>query len=177
MLSKIRHYVPNEELKSIYYAIFSSHMTYGCQVWGQKSNSTHAKQISNLQDKALRIINFKPFRSPCKPIYKENKILRLEDFLKIQNSLLIHDFLHDNLPACFKDYYFQKNTRQVQTRNSQIGCIFIPSKNTTTFGLESISQQAIYNWNSCTKTHQKDLGNLSRFELKKLLNTTYIDSY
>ena len=30
MLSKIRHYVPKEELKSIYYAIFSSHM-YG--IW------------------------------------------------------------------------------------------------------------------------------------------------
>ena len=33
MLSKIRHYVPYTELRSIYYAIFSSHMTYACQVW------------------------------------------------------------------------------------------------------------------------------------------------
>ena len=32
MLSKVRHYVPQSELKSIYYAIFSSHMVYGCQV-------------------------------------------------------------------------------------------------------------------------------------------------
>ena len=29
MLSKICHYVPSTELKSIYYAIFSSHMMYG----------------------------------------------------------------------------------------------------------------------------------------------------
>ncbi len=29
MLSKTRHYVPSEELLSIYYAIFSSHMVYG----------------------------------------------------------------------------------------------------------------------------------------------------
>jgi hypothetical protein len=177
MLSKIRHYVPKEELKSIYYAIFSSHMTYGCQVWGQNSNATHVKQISNLQDKALRIINFQAFRSPAKPIYKDNGILRLQDFLNIQNSLLIHDFLHDNLPSCFKDYYFKKNTRQIQTRNSQLGCIFVPSKNTTTYGLESISQQAILTWNSCTQIQQKDLGGLSRYELKTLLYKSYIDSY
>ena len=35
MLSKIQNYISHEELKSVYYAIFSSHMTYGCQIWGQ----------------------------------------------------------------------------------------------------------------------------------------------
>ena len=34
MLSKIRYYVPQEELRSIYFTIFSSRMTYGCQIWG-----------------------------------------------------------------------------------------------------------------------------------------------
>ena len=177
MLSKIRHYVPKEELKSIYYAIFSSHMTYGCQVWGQKSNSTHVKEISKLQDKALRIINFKPFRATRNPIYMESGIMKLEDFIKTQNCLLIHDYLHDTLPACFKDNYFTKNTMEIQTRNVQLGCLFVPSKNTTTYGLESISQQAIFNWNSSCQTHKKDLGGLSRYELKKLLHKTYLDNY
>ena len=45
MLSKIRYYVSKEELKFIYFSIFSSHMTYGCQVWGQ--NTVHTRQISN----------------------------------------------------------------------------------------------------------------------------------
>ena len=35
ILSKVRHYVPKEELKSIYQALFSSHMSYGYQVFGQ----------------------------------------------------------------------------------------------------------------------------------------------
>ena len=41
--------VPKEELKSIYYAIFSSHMIYGCQIWGQ-SRGSHFENISKLQD-------------------------------------------------------------------------------------------------------------------------------
>ena len=47
MLSKVRHYVPKEELKSIYHAIFSSHMTYGCQIWGQSSTLQLDKITSN----------------------------------------------------------------------------------------------------------------------------------
>ena len=38
ILSKARHYVPTEELLSIYHAIFSSHFVYGCQIWGQSIN-------------------------------------------------------------------------------------------------------------------------------------------
>ena len=30
-----RHYIPIEELKTLYYAIFSSHLVYGCQLWGE----------------------------------------------------------------------------------------------------------------------------------------------
>ena len=88
MLSKVRHYVPKEELKSIYYAIFSSHMTYGCQVWGQRYSS-HLDKIFKLQNRALRIINFADFRANSNPLYANNKILKLQDFIKLQNCLLI----------------------------------------------------------------------------------------
>ena len=50
-------------------------MIYTCQVWGQKENQI--KKISELQGKALRIINFKPINHPVLelPIYQNNKIL------------------------------------------------------------------------------------------------------
>ena len=114
MLSKIRHYVPPTELKSIYYAIFSSHMMYGAQVWGQ-SITTHTEKIFKLQNRAMRIINFSDFRAEADPLYKDNKILKLDDYIKMQNCLFVHDFLHKNLPECFDDY-FQKPSHQHNTR-------------------------------------------------------------
>ena len=33
MLSTIRHYVNEAELKNIYHAIFESHLNYGFQIW------------------------------------------------------------------------------------------------------------------------------------------------
>ena len=60
MLSKARHYVP-EEIKSLYHALFSSHLNYGSQIWGQ-TNNIHQNKIFLLQKAALRIIESLLFR-------------------------------------------------------------------------------------------------------------------
>ena len=46
MLSKSRHHIHQHQLKIVYYATFSSHVTYACQVWTQKRNT--ATQIFQL---------------------------------------------------------------------------------------------------------------------------------
>ena len=96
MLSKIWHYVPFTELRSIYYAIFSSHMAYGCQIWGQ-SITTDTEKVFKLQNRALRIIDFAVYRADVNPIYASKSILKLEDNIKMQNCLFVYDFLKKNL--------------------------------------------------------------------------------
>ena len=60
MLTKVRHYVSEDKLISIYFAIFSSHMTYGCQVWGQNHSSKNRKRPPlRMNSKALRLIKKK----------------------------------------------------------------------------------------------------------------------
>ena len=86
MLSKIRHYVPKTELKSIYHAIFASHLRYGCQIWGLE-NTKKVEKIGKLQDKALRIINFAEFRAPVDPLYFSNELLILSDMVGLSNCL------------------------------------------------------------------------------------------
>ena len=99
MLSMIRHYVPKEDLKSIY--LFSSHMVYGCQIWGQ-NRSSHVEKICKLQNRAMRIINFEDFHANTNPLYINNNILKLQDLIRLQNSLFAHDYLDNSLPACLK---------------------------------------------------------------------------
>ena len=36
LLAKIRHLVSKNLLRTIYFAIFDSHLRYGCHIWGQK---------------------------------------------------------------------------------------------------------------------------------------------
>ena len=53
MLAKARHYVPLNHVKNIYYATFSSHLTYACQVWTPKLISV-TNRISNSTKKCLK---------------------------------------------------------------------------------------------------------------------------
>ena len=64
----IRHYVPKFLLKTLYYTIFHSHLIYACQIWGQSFNTL--TKIQPLQDKALRVINFKANNHDVKDLQK-----------------------------------------------------------------------------------------------------------
>ena len=58
LLSKIRYFVKFPLLRTIYYALFDTHLRYGCQIWGQ-NQSKIVEAIKRTQNKALRILNFK----------------------------------------------------------------------------------------------------------------------
>ena len=175
MLSKVRHYVPTEELKSIYHSIFSSHMIYGCQIWGQASQNV--QNIQKLQDRAMRIIDFKNKYTNPDPIYVSNNILKISDLVKLHNCLLTHQYLNNELP-CFNDYYFQLHSLYyTQTRNSDLGCLFQPSRRTTRYGLNSISNKSIVTWNAISKNLQLNLSSMSFYELKKKLTDIFSEFY
>ena len=179
MLCKIRHYVPSTELRSIYYAIFSSHMTYGSQVWGQ-TITTHTEKVFKLQNRAIRIISFADFRDAVDPLYARNSILKLDDQIKLQNCLFVFDFLHQRLPECF-DNYFQKlddiYTGETTTINSELGCLFKPYKYTERYGLQSIVRKCINCWNFFTREFDTDLSKLSRPILKSKMTSYFLDKY
>ena len=103
LLSKIRYYVPKCLLRTIYFSIFNSHMIYTCQVWGQ--NEAKIKQISELQDKALKIINFKTKNHPVSELYKSNEILKLTDYIKLLNCMFVKDTLSANHIPIFNNFF------------------------------------------------------------------------
>ena len=45
MLCKARHYVQKDDLRTLYFAIFSSHLIYASQIWGQVTNTFNRKNF------------------------------------------------------------------------------------------------------------------------------------
>ena len=56
LLSKVRYYVKFPLPRTICYALFDSHLRYGCQIWGQRRNE-YIESIEKTQNKAIRIPN------------------------------------------------------------------------------------------------------------------------
>ena len=51
-LSKLRHFVSEKILLSLYYSLFHSHMSYAALIWGQREN-IHIRRILTLQKQAF----------------------------------------------------------------------------------------------------------------------------
>ena len=102
LLSKIRYYTSQELLRTIYYALFDSHVRYGCQIWGH-SNSQLINDLAILQRKAMRILTFKDRFTPAGPLFKQLQILNLEQIIQSQNCLLPLNHINKSLPDTFQE--------------------------------------------------------------------------
>ena len=68
ILSKIRHYITIDILKSLYYALIYPFLIYGLIAWGNTYNTT-LQPIYILQ-KAVRVITFSSFDHHSNPLFK-----------------------------------------------------------------------------------------------------------
>ena len=102
LLFKIRKYVIPKILRSIYFAIFDSHLSYCCLVWVQ--NFSSIKRILILQKKAVRIINFQPKNSHTSPLFKQNFVLKFQDKICLENILFVIKSLNNLSPSIFNTW-------------------------------------------------------------------------
>ena len=175
MLAKIRHYVNKETLLSIYHAIFSSHLMYGCQIWGNSSNLCTNKIIS-LQNKAMRIIHFQNSRTNADLLYYISNILKIQDQIKFLNCQFVWDQLHDNLPPTFESIFKLRSSVHNRTlRSTTANNLSIPKIRTQLYGYKSLTVQSILSWNALP-TDLKLL-NKSRASFASSLKSNFLSHY
>ena len=156
LLSKIRHYVPRYLLRTIYFAIFNSHLIYACEIWGQEQKNTLFEKLIKLQEKALRTINFKNFDENANILFKDNKILKISDFISYKNTLLVRNSINrENLPI-FNEMFTTLNTDHNHNKRAR-NLLDIPLSQTTHYGVNSIKTKPISSWNTVQRISNIDL--------------------
>ena len=147
MLSKIRHYVDLNTTRSLYFSIFSSHISYCCQVWGQNGNP-QLNRILSIQRSALRVINFMPFRSDVSSMFRRLNIPLFSNHVRISNILFVFDSLSNSLPMSFSNFFIQSRDAHVyNTRNSKNRKLVLPKFKSIKYGKNSIKYQCTAEWN------------------------------
>ena len=117
LLFKMKTYVSLKILRSIYFAIFDSYLSYCCLVWAQ--NFSSIKQILILQKKAVRIINFQPRNSHTSPLIKRNFILKLQDKICLENILFVSKSFNNLSPLNFNTWFsFASDQQNCETASS-----------------------------------------------------------
>ena len=120
LLFKMRKYVSLKILRSIYFAIFDSYLSYCCLVWAQ--NFSTIQQILILQKKAVRIINFQPRNFHTSPLFKQNSILKFQDKICLKNILFVSKSLNNLSPSIFNTWFsFSSDQHNYETSSSTQG--------------------------------------------------------
>jgi hypothetical protein len=177
-LCKLRHYVPNSVLISVYHAIFASHLRYGCQIWAQRQTSV-SRRIFLLQKAAIRIITFSLPRSPSKPLFSKLKILNIFDLVNLLNVLFVHRVLNSKEPSHITNSFnFTRLSYEINTRAKNIGLLNQRNIHTDSFGKYSVGYQSVSCWNFFQRHFSSiDLTNITPSKLKFLITKFYLDSY
>ena len=132
----------------IYYGIFSSILMYGSQIWGHQEGVVKRLQI--LQNKALRVMNFWHPRTSATPLFKNSEILKLADYVSLQDFIHVHDNLNGNLPLSLTGNFSLVN-KDNNTRSVIYHQLDKLRTRTITYGTNSIKSRAVEIWNFINK--------------------------
>ena len=137
MLFKIRHQCNKRVLRSLYFSLFESHLSYALPVWGSAIQA-HMQKLFILQKKAIRAISFSDFRAHTSPLFKELNTLKIDDLFQYQVSSLMWDFDHNTLPNALNSLFNKtRNTHSYGTRFANADKLNIERTNTSRYGLMS----------------------------------------
>ena len=73
-----------------------------------------------IKNKALRTISFLPKGTNVKEAYSTLKILKIRDFISLQNALLVKDVFEEEIPSPFMTYFKKFNTQHLHPTHSAI---------------------------------------------------------
>ena len=150
MLYKVRQFVNQRTLISIYHAIFDSHLKYASIVWSLTKSSIN--RVFIIQKKALRTIHFKATFDHTSFLFSASNIIKLPDKISIENCLFVSKSLNNQLPELFNNWFiFSSDTHRYETSCSEKGMLKVKSFNTKLHGKEAIIYSAINTWNSLQK--------------------------
>ena len=139
---KLRHYVNQATIKSIYYTISYSHLSYFCTAWGQNLNPKHS--INLLQKKAMRKISFVRYGAHTLPIFAKLNIITFSDLISLCNCLCIYKHFIIKPDSVFSNVFILvSNTHEQNTRFESHCSLTKQTRDTSKYGTNVFAASAI----------------------------------
>ena len=103
-MCKLKNLFPSCILKKLYFAFFHSHLLYCLIIWSA-TYKIYLKHLRALQNNAMRVINNMQWSSNSDPLFRKNKVLKIEDLVKLETSKLMFNLDRYKLPNSFTKYF------------------------------------------------------------------------
>ena len=168
IFSKVRHFLPKECRLALYNSFIFSRLNYGIELY-LNTNKSYYKKLITSQNRLLKILQFKPFKSNVNHLYLESDVLKVEDLRYYNICCLFHKFIHhsDSLPLSISNIFVQHTSfHSYNTRYKHD--LHATHINTKSYGSKTMSYKGRQYWNHLPPKPFKS-------ELKKRCLQKYID--
>ena len=99
----------------IYNSLFSSVLQYGLLIWGS-ATMTNLNPLQILQNYAIRNVGSSLRGYRTDQLYKELKILKLDDLFKLQTSKFVFDFINGDVATSLKTTKYLRTRSEISGR-------------------------------------------------------------
>ena len=121
IMKQIKHYVPSYILKLIYQSLIMCKLSYGILVWGKNPSN-----LVKLQKKAVRIIANANFNAHTEPIFKDLKLLRVDDLYNLKILTFYYNYINHKLPEYFTNNFIHLNEQNHNYNTRLRGNLTLP---------------------------------------------------
>ena len=98
ILRRLKFVVQKDILKTIYFALINPHLNYSTLTWG-----FNLDRIEKLQKQAIRIITHSYYLEHTSNLFKNLRILKVEDIFKLKQLVFYYKFIWKTLPPVLKN--------------------------------------------------------------------------
>ena len=132
VINRLKIFLPIHILRTLYYSMVQSRLTYGILAWGFEY-----QRFVKLQKRFLRIISLSNYNAHTEPIFKRLEIITIKNLFDLNCLKVVYNYKKEELPDHFLKFrYVQrasihdhetrfsslKDSEQTRTVMAQIAC-------------------------------------------------------
>ena len=141
----VRNYVGPDNKKALYYAYVNSRIQYGIELFSMTNNPA-LKKLQIKQNRALKALYNKEYRTPTIELHKETKTLLIRDLAKLNIAKFVYKQRNNETPTAFKNYYTENRT--IHPHNTRHACDLHTHTKKGTYGRKTIKYRGAICWNN-----------------------------
>jgi hypothetical protein len=130
-INRVKNFVNLDTKKTLYFAMVHSHLSYCLTVYSC-ANSTSLNKLRIKQKEAIRAICNAGYRDHTVPLFKQLKILPLNELIQLSILKFMHSFSHNNLPMSFSQMWILNRERFPERALRNANHLYIPAHNYAT---------------------------------------------
>ncbi len=171
-IKQVKHVLPPESLRTLYFALIHSHFSYGIIAWGNADRKI-INRATILQKRAIRVIHNAPYNSHTEPKFRKSGILKIDDIFEYESLLFVYDYLTNNLPISFQGIFPLNSDMPNSRETRQSNFLYVP-RCTGRFAQKLPKYFMPPLWNTWSRSFQD---NKTRNQTKRLIKMTKLQGY